>query len=267
MSPAPPSGPPGAHAVDVHRLAGRVFFWAVVSEALLVVGDYVFEHHRWIDDLSVRRLFNLAREETIPSWFSSTQAFLVGLTAFAVAWVVGRRGAGRWTRIGWVLIGLFFVFTSMDDASKFHEKVGSALERALEARRTSGSAGLLDTYPWHLFVLPLYVAGGLLVFLVAWRHLRAHGLFGYVLAGLLLLATAVAFDWIEGLEDERGETGRVLNAMADAHGVARGTFSHFWKVAEEAIEMLGTTVCWYAFLRALGVFADGLAVVCRRETA
>jgi hypothetical protein len=70
-------------------------------------------------------LFNLDGEATLPAWFSSLQLGLVGVIFLAV-WVgVPERESGL--RQFLLIVGLGFLFLSMDEAAEFHEKLTRVL--------------------------------------------------------------------------------------------------------------------------------------------
>lgn len=56
----------------VRRAVPRILRLVLLAEAALVVGDYVFNFLDVAGDIRIRRIFNVAREESIPTWFSSS---------------------------------------------------------------------------------------------------------------------------------------------------------------------------------------------------
>lgn len=121
--PAPTMSGPAAsadpHLVRLYRLALRVLLAFLAIEIFFVIGDLYFEFFRNTDHRNIRCLFNMAREDSIPTWFASGQALLIGLTLFAVAYFQRLREARRAVFVGWLLAASFFVFISMDDAATF----------------------------------------------------------------------------------------------------------------------------------------------------
>jgi hypothetical protein len=98
---------------------------------LILLGFEVFMVVVYIlDDWSglqspINRLFNLDAEATLTSWFSSLQLGLVGIV-FLVTWL-GARKTRIESRLHLLLIGLGFLFLSMDEAAEFHEKLTRVL--------------------------------------------------------------------------------------------------------------------------------------------
>jgi len=253
------------HQVDLDRVARRLLWVCVACELLLVAADVVFQLGHAVESRGIRRLFNLARESTIATWFGATQAVLVGLTLFAIALAHRARGASRWTVAGWIFIGLFFVFVAMDDSAEIHERVGLAIKQAFAQDAAAQPAWVrwvlrFDNFGWQMFLMPLFGAMGLFMFVFVFRELRAHRLLPYFLAGLGMWVVAVALDFVDGIRDAEGRPGGVYATMARGMDVQRYTLSHVSRIVEEFLEMLGTTMFGYAFLRYLGAVADGLEI-------
>ncbi|NNE12828.1 MAG: hypothetical protein HKN41_11370, partial [Ilumatobacter sp.] len=79
-NPPPPATPPSAE-IDPMRVARAAIVAAIVAELALLVLNYVFNFFDITGDISIRRIFNIAREQSIPTFFASLQAVAVGLTA------------------------------------------------------------------------------------------------------------------------------------------------------------------------------------------
>jgi hypothetical protein len=250
-------------SIRLDTLAVRVFWICVTIEVLIVFCDWGFTLNRWIDDSSIRRIFNTAREESIPTWFASSQALLVGLVVLAIGYVAGLRGHSKMTRLGWYSVAAFFIFIAIDDAAEFHEGIGSALKRAAGDDADSGGAATvlgLENFGWQVYVLPFFALAGLLMFAFVFRHLHRHRLLRFFIAGLSLYVAAVGVDFLEGIRDSEGESGGLYEQLAETWEMRRYTVSHTAKMIEETLEMLGTTFFLYTFLRYLAVIADGLHV-------
>ena len=69
----------------MNRLVRTVFIVAVAAELLWVILDGFINYAHWIDDSSVRKIFNVAREESLPTWFAVVQTLAVGIVAFLLA--------------------------------------------------------------------------------------------------------------------------------------------------------------------------------------
>ena len=81
--------------IDLERLTPIVFYTCLAIIFLLVVADYVFNYWDLLDDRSFRRIWNIARENSIPTWASSMLAHLLAVTVFAIAAVL-RKSIPAW---------------------------------------------------------------------------------------------------------------------------------------------------------------------------
>jgi hypothetical protein len=68
-------------------------------------------------------LFDVDRENSIPTWFSSVQLFVIGLLLFAQSRRRGRLGPFLF------FLGLGFVFLSADEAASIHERIIDSVKR------------------------------------------------------------------------------------------------------------------------------------------
>ena len=84
----------------------------------------------------LRKLFNLDAEATLTSWFSALQLGLVGIV-FLITWL-GARKTQIESRLYLLLIGLGFLFLSMDEAAEFHEKLTRVLRHVEWLPQMSG---------------------------------------------------------------------------------------------------------------------------------
>ena len=221
--------------IDGPRVAKRVLFAVLLIEAALLLGDLVFNYLDVFNHLSIRRIFNVAREQSIPTWFASLQALLVAATAWAL-WRVERFREGR--RLGWLLTAVFFLYISVDDAAEIHERVATAL------RDTFPTLPLLADYPsfsWHVLIAPILAAGLFGVAAFLWFRLPTTRTRVLVFAGLAAFGIAQFFDLLEGVD------GLFAGWAADLD-VGEYTVSHSFRAIEETLEMLGTTAFWAPML-------------------
>jgi hypothetical protein len=103
------SPPPASVAIafNVERVARLVLIGCLSLELLFVFLDYHVNFGRLIDIGALRRMTNIAREDGLASWFGATQTLLVGLTAWAIAFLVRAQGAPRWRTAGWTAVRRF----------------------------------------------------------------------------------------------------------------------------------------------------------------
>ncbi len=250
MSDAPNSGPDrpsdsgiadtGSVTLAPHhrRLLLIVFVACLGFEVLFFVLDLVVNHQRGAESRAIRRIFNTAREGSLPSWFGVTQTFVIGSIALLNFALLRRLGAATWRRTGWIVLAVLFVYLSMDDGAKIHERLGTA-SKSFEL--TSGAVKAYPSYAWQVIVGPVFLALGLFMLCFLWKELkRPFDRFAVVLA-LGCLTLAVAMDYVEGLED-----GYAL--LLDNFDWSKGAVEHFAKSAEETLEMFGMTIFLVVFL-------------------
>lgn len=231
--------------VEADRLARRILLGAVVAELVLLVLNYVFNFFDVANDLSIRRIFNIAREQSLPTFFASAQAVAVGATALAL-WKLGKGEIG--TR-AWLFPGVFWVYVGIDDNAEVHERVGSALERASEG---AGFVSAFPTFAWQLFLAPLLAAALLISVVIVWRRVeRGRPL---LVACLACFAVAQGLDFLEGIDG-------LFDGWAETAGLADYTVSHAFRATEEMLEMLGTTAFWAPTLWQLAEQTRGISVV------
>jgi len=243
--------------VDPKSLIWYVAFTAVAVEVTLVLLDFLVNYARPEGHGSIRRLFNITREDALPSWVGTTQTFLIALTLCVIWIVVRRRCTSVWSRRGWGALTVFFFYMAVDDGAKVHERIGSTLGDVFE---DSSLVEVFPSYGWQLFVMPLFAVAGLLLLLFLWRELTDRRGRVLLLAALTCLTLAVGLDFIEGLDEEHSWN---LHAQLDRglgwdetteEWFGKSGFEavvHFSKSVEEFLEMLANTLLWVAFLRHL----------------
>ncbi len=243
--------------INLFRVTRIVIITSLVFIFLLVVCDYVFNYLDVLEDRSFRRIWNVARENSIPTWFSSMLAHLLAVTVFAIA-AVQRKIIPAWKTAAWVLIGLFFLWIGIDDFAEIHEKLGGVLVRLAERGENTAATELLlqnPSYSWHTFIAPVFAVSGLFILGFIWMTFWRQRLLHFIILGFGCWAVAQGLDFIEGLDnvDELYYWFQDTLDIEDEYGV-----SHTFKVIEETLEMLGTTLLWAGFLYYLAHVSDGL---------
>ena len=216
--------------VDGASVARKLLIGVVLLQFVLLLGDYVFNYLDVLGDISIRRIFNIAREGSLPSWLASAQAGALALTA----WFLTR--VDRDHRRGWLGVSLFFLYIGLDDAAEIHERVGSALGRLAD------EGGWIADYPsfaWQIFLAPLLAAGLLATATFLW--FRAPTGRKLVVFALGAFAVAQGLDYLEGVEG-------LLDGWAEGASLAAYTVNHGSRALEEMLEMLATTALWAPML-------------------
>jgi hypothetical protein len=255
--------------IDRRRVVAWILAVGVAAEVLLVCLDIfvVYSHRSPIGPF--REIFWLTREETLGTWFAASQTLLVGLILGGVA-VLARSRAGAGPSWLWAALAAIFVFLSADDAVQIHESVGTVVDHW--GRQADGGLAALRSFPsyhWQLvFGLPLLALVYLLLgFAVPRLQRRSDRVL--VIVAVVLLAVAVALDFLEGLDE-----GHPMN-VAERLGIwldmdrwtleqfqttSVATVGHFLRLLEEFIEMLAMTLLVAAFSSHLLSLASRLKI-------
>lgn len=267
----PPDEPTGlgaavTFAVRRESLVRDVAFIAVTAEIALVLLDLLVNYARPDGAGPIRRLFNITREDALPSWFASTQTMLIALTLCVIWALVKRRSGPAWSRRGWLGLAAFFFYMAVDDGAKVHERIGSALGSTFaegSGKSDTWISRVVEAFPsynWQLFVMPIFAAAGVLLFLFLWRELTDRRGRLLLVTAMACLVVAVGLDFIEGLDEEHPwnlhahlDRWLELDPWAQAWFERSGidTVVHFSKSIEEFLEMLANTLLWVVFLRHL----------------
>ena len=248
------------------RIDARKLFWRLAAVCVAVeIGLVVLDYHVNFAGVHVagalRRLANMAREDSLANLAAVIQVALLALTLWAV-YLTARGSAGSaWRRRGWLVVALFFSYITIDDGSRLHERVGTAVGLVMDGwTRTSGEklVDLFPSYTWQLVYLPSFALLGLFTLCFLWNVLEPNYSRLMILIGMGCFVVAVGMDFLEGLQEEsRFNPYSWIARSVDISGFTERRFHasphdallHFSKVVEEAIEMFGTTLIWIAVLR------------------
>lgn len=188
----------------------------------------------------VRSWFNMDKESTVPTWFSSVQLFFVALVASYCSYRESARPSAFW-RSGWLPVAGLFLFLSVDEVAMFHEGIGGWMSRRLGPGVVPG----VLFHWWVVAFLPAIIAWVIYLLVFLWKRFRAHPqLLAVAGAGLLSWLMVLGLEVLAGLTPIRGEVR--LNVAG-------------W---EEFFEMAGTT----CFLLAFSLYAATLPTEAREMT-
>lgn len=221
--------------VRPRTVATRVLRAALLVELLLLIADLLLNHLQLLPS-PLRRSFNLAREDSIGTWWSVVQLGVVGLTALALRLAAARLQRSAWTRRAWSFLACFFLYMSVDDAAMLHERVGSTFKRGVS---------FFPSYAWQILYAPLLGSAVLVLVWLTWRVFSNRRAQLCILLGLGGYVLAVGMDFVEGLNDTH-------RRLAAAVGCSPHTLAHISKALEEVIEMAGTSLLLCGLLLHLG---------------
>jgi len=215
----------------------RVFKFCLGAELFICLCDATLNHLRWIPYRPLRKVFNITREDSISNWFSSTQSLFVGIVLLIIFLLERRDKVDKSSSRGWAILAAFFGYIAIDDASKFHERMGSSFK--LMVQDSPFGISLFEFFPsysWQIVFGPFFLVMGCYIAYFLWKQLKLPAERWTVFAALSCFVFAVFLDFLEG---------------ADIPSLSAHRIRHFMKLIEEFFEMLGNTLFLITFLKVL----------------
>lgn len=219
---------------------------------LLDVGQHLAEV--WYIE-HIKDITNVLLENSVGTWFSVVLNALVGIAALAVALVCRHSGKARSKTLAWGVIGVFFLYVSLDDHLVLHERLAGGVGRMMLTYQPSESYPFL-TYEWIYLLAPLFVLFGLFMLVFLFRELAGGRYRVLLVLALGLWAVAVGMDAWEGV-------GLPYEGVQQTLGWGEIKFRHAVMLVEEMLELLGSTLFLYLFLRRLGDLLEEQPAVLR----
>lgn len=238
--------------IDGARLPTRLLLFCLGVEAALVLADAFLNYGGLLDAKPLRRLFNIAREDGLATWFMVTQTFVAGVVLCLIALLEKAANDNR-AFLGWGALSAFFIYMSADDAAEIHERLGSTFKGvakgAEEGAVVADLQALFPSYDWQLVVLPVFIGAGLFMLWFLRRHIRERASLLMLVAAAGCMGTAIVIDFFEGLDEEH--PWNVLEYARAHFDVSDYTVSHFGRSIEEFLEMCGISLFLALFTRQL----------------
>lgn len=240
--------------IDQEQMLWWLISGLVTVEIAIVLMDALIAEFELVPIGAARRFFNITREDGVANFFSSFQMLAVAGVLLLITLVVRDRNQGSGTRPvwGWGLITVLFFYMGVDDATKLHERLGTIFSVVVTGADDQPNPGFLGqlyevfpSYTWQLVFGPIVAAAGLFVVIFLLRHLPALYLKSLVLVAMGLFAMAVGMDFVEGMENH------FMDGVADVFSTFPDRVEHFSKSIEEFLEMAGTTIFLFVFLKTL----------------
>jgi hypothetical protein len=188
---------------------------------------------------------NLAEENNIPTWYSSS-ALLLSAILLAVIGLANKREGNPYTR-EWLGLAAIFLYLSLDEAASLHEGTNALTDALLGPMLEA--AGYLHGLLYYSWV----IVGAMFVLIVALAYLRFLAALPVQTRSLFLIAGTLYVGGALGVEI-LGARHFYLYGLKD--------FSYMMFVAvEEGLEMLGIVVFLYALISHLGSSSSGLQIL------
>ncbi len=232
----------------------RRIFWCFLGiELLIVFLDVFVNHYQWCSVGSIRRMLNITREDSLSNWFSSIQLIMAGSVLWLIAFAVRKQMQDYKRKFYcWAGIGSFFIYMGIDDAIKFHERIGTAFKTLVSRSAETSGPGILNSahnafpsYSWQMVFGPFFMAIGIFMFWFLWKEFSLRKSRFLFLVAIWLYVLAVGLDFVEGLDNKPYE------GIAGFFSTEDFRIRHMSKALEEFLEMFGTTIFLTVFLKNL----------------
>lgn len=244
--------------VEIKINQEKLFWWLIPGlitvELAVVMFDALVSEYGWVSSSTVQRFFNITREDGFPNFFSSFQLLTVAAVLLLITVVVRVQTLGAKSKLvwGWAIVAALFLYMGVDDATALHERVGTYFSEAVtnpDGGPDSGFFGQLydkfPSYAWQFVFGPIVVVAGLFVVTFLLKQLPSTELKILILIAFGFFAVAMGIDFVEGMENE------VTDRVAEFFSTYPARAVHFSKSVEEFLEMSGTTIFLFVFLKTL----------------
>lgn len=218
--------------VNPKAVSRKIFDYCISIEVTIALMDIFLSYYphklnwHWMKYLGDS--FNITREDSIANWFSATQSFVVAIILLFLC--LYSRGQSKFIVRGWGMLSCFFAFMAFDDATMFHERLGTTL-KGVTAKFIEN-----PSYDWQPIIAPFFGIAGFAMLYFLFNQFRGFEQRRNVLIAFTCLAIAVVLDFIDGMKIQAFSVYDI---------------SHFMKLFEELLEMIGNTIFLVTFLRLL----------------
>jgi hypothetical protein len=233
-------------------IAKKILYYFISIEIIFLVLDTTINYNKLINYGPIRRLFNIAREDSLSSWFMTAQTLLVGLTLWFILFLyIHHKEINKFTKTGWIILASFFTYLAADDGALIHERLGSTFK--LIATQHDNTSSFIYTifsyfpsYSWQIVLLPIFASIGFFMLIFLWKIFGKSKMMMNIILAFAFLSTAVVLDFIEGLDKE--SSFNLYYLLINHYHLGEYTVQHFAKAIEELFEMFGMTLFLYTFL-------------------
>ncbi|MGB5965086.1 MAG: hypothetical protein WBF77_02420 [Sulfurimonadaceae bacterium] len=171
------------------------------------------------------RMFNLNRENNIPTLYSCFQLMISAILLLVIAVIAVRTKEKGHVYLYWIGLAMIFFFLSLDEMFGFHERT------SMYVRNYFNVTGLL----YYAWVIPYGIVGGIfvLLYLRFLKQLPKRTMIMFIVSGTIYIIGAIGFEMFGGQEKELyGDT----------------FLYHVLYTFEELFEMLGIAIFIYSLL-------------------
>lgn len=209
--------------LSIHSIAGKWLEWELGTKSTYFI-------YQWVE------AFNVNRESSIPTWYSSGLLLFCAILLAVIALAV-RQNKDRYQR-HWFGLALIFLYLSIDEAAAIHETVTTPLQESLDA-------GGYFYFAW-VFVGIAFVGVVGMLYLKFLLRLPKRTQRLFILSGMTYIGGALGIEVIS----------------ANQWYIDDGTSLKYSAIAtvEETFEMLGATLFIYALIRYLSEYIGELSI-------
>ena len=98
--------------IDHKAISRKVLLACLFIEISILLLDLLLNYFQLIQSASLQKIFNVAHEQSLGTWFSVVQAAAAGIILLGLHQLTRTR---QWRTWGWLLLALFFLYISIDD--------------------------------------------------------------------------------------------------------------------------------------------------------
>ena len=176
----------------------------------------------------LQRLFDVGREASIPTWIATSQLLITGICFLLLAENSHRRGG--FSSIFFPLVGIGFIFLSMDEASGIHESITALLQGVEFLPRFNDGHGIwIMIYIAIALGLAFYVRDDIRIMFDGYRR------------EAFILATGMALFLAGGI-------GVEVLGYSIIHDGTNAQLDRLQNASEEFLELIGISTVLYAVL-------------------
>ncbi|QOP44293.1 hypothetical protein FJR45_10205 [Sulfurimonas sediminis] len=238
--------------IHASSIAKTILYYFISIEIIFLVLDVIINYNKFINYGPIRRLFNIAREDSLSSWFMTAQTLLTALTLWLILFLyTHHQKINKFVKTGWIILGSFFTYLAADDGALIHERLGSTFKLIATDQNNENSFihtmfSFFPSYSWQIILLPIFIFIGVFMLVFLWKIFGRSKMMLTIVLAFSFLTTAVLLDFIEGLDKK--STFNLYYFIINHYNLENYTVQHFAKAIEELFEMFGMTLFLYTFL-------------------
>jgi hypothetical protein len=192
---------------------------------IFFVAAYGFNTFFGTPIVSIKILFDLDSEGSLPAWFSATQLFLIGLAFLIKSRIIDLHHSP--SPYFFLLMGLGFIFLSADEAAAIHEKITIFFKHIKAIPRFKGNHGIWIVV--YILIAIVLLLSHFKYLISMWRSYRKET----IILGIGMAALVCGGVFLEIVSYQFLRTG--LTPISYSIEV----------MAEEFLEMFGATIVLY----------------------